>query len=779
MTTPVAAVQQEAEVERLLRTGQMTPARRVTKHGTKGTPGYRLLHPGRGRGASRDLDWAAAAQATGKRVKVRSVSQALVELHKGNAVELRHTRQVGTLLDRLAALVDEAKAKGEKAPNINLCRVSVRGTNLFCAQSKGIPRLQMPQLSARPTPGTRAATLPRDSRGYVDAGPEFRNYLADRGVKITDTTKLAAELKASQNELNGANVARIARVLAEGRGNARQLFVSRDDYIVDGHHNWAAVIGNDSRDDRTGDLSLDVAQVDMDILDLLVEAHRFAAEWGIAPRDVTKRKETAVQWKLDVTNGRLVAKHGSKGDPGYRALHPPRDGKLWSGDSEARLTGISQAGRRNSDGSISRFMPNGTEVRIHPYRGPVHGSFMEEARRHGGVKRWMAEDVKGLSRRIAYALTRGAAAVGGNRNSEAFAKASIEEQIASAIEAELKAAADAGATDSEILSRAMRAGAAELVRMTSGAPARKSSLAFRAGRLVGRVAKHGSKGSPGYAALHPNSRGPGKGRKAPSSSTPSSKAPAPIRHVSTADAATTELGDTEKLHMVDGKWTPERKRLHDKIIAKYLAGQTRKDKPRALFMGGGSASGKSTVLSAGQRTEVGVVIDADAIKGELPEYQKMLRAKDPRAASFVHEESSYLSKEIMRQAGEGQVDFTLDGTGDSTLAKLRSKVEAARKGGHSVDALYVTVDTDTAVQRSNERGAKTGRLVPESVVREIHASVSSVFPEAIEADLFDTVELWDTGTTPPTLLGSKPPGGKWAVHNGDGYQAFLDKAKVG
>ena len=58
-------------------------------------------------------------------------------------------------------------AKGGKAPNFNLCNVSVTGSNLFCAESKGIPRIQMPQLDDKQTRisrSTRPRTYARNGR---------------------------------------------------------------------------------------------------------------------------------------------------------------------------------------------------------------------------------------------------------------------------------------------------------------------------------------------------------------------------------------------------------------------------------------------------------------------------------------------------------------------------------------------------------------------------------------------------------------------------------------
>lgn len=223
-----------------------------------------------------------------------------------------------------------------------------------------------------------------------------------------------------------------------------------------------------------------------------------------------------------------------------------------------------------------------------------------------------------------------------------------------------------------------------------------------------------------------------------------------------------------------GKLTPKRAALHDKIVNDTLAGHESKGKPVATFLGGGSASGKSTIMkdSAGK-----LVIDADAMKARLPEYQKMMKSGDKRAAAFAHGESSHLTNRALEEAAKRKVDFTLDGTGDSSYEKLKKKVDAARAGGHAIDAKYVTVDTEEAIKRSNKRAARTGRKVPESAIRAIHAGVSRTFKDAVDHNLFDTAELWDNNGREPKLIGRKLADGPFQVHDRAAWEKFLAKGQ--
>jgi hypothetical protein len=200
-------------------------------------------------------------------------------------------------------------------------------------------------------------------------------------------------------------------------------------------------------------------------------------------------------------------------------------------------------------------------------------------------------------------------------------------------------------------------------------------------------------------------------------------------------------GDTQALYssVVDGKrvYHPERARLHEQIVNDALDGLTPSANPTLHMMGGGPASAKSTVLEqgkAGLTTEKGnaVHVDSDAIKGKLPEYNAMNKAGNGQSARIAHEESSDISKMMIAEAQSRGIDINYDSTGDSTY------------GGYKVNATYTSLDSDLAWKIAEARGNKTGRHVPEHVVRGTHSQVSAIVPEAVNRGLFDSVTLFDT-----------------------------------
>jgi predicted ABC-type ATPase len=236
-----------------------------------------------------------------------------------------------------------------------------------------------------------------------------------------------------------------------------------------------------------------------------------------------------------------------------------------------------------------------------------------------------------------------------------------------------------------------------------------------------------------------------------------------------------EFADSEVMHtMPDGSLSPERAALHKRIVNGTLAGTEPSASPVAMFLGGGPASGKSSLL--GVHPAKGPIVNPDDVKGELPEFRQMIEAgQEHKAAAFVHEESSALSKTIVARAQSEHLNFTLDGTGDSSYAKMHAKTSAARAAGHRVDAVYVTIPADLAVERAKIRAKETGRVVPETTIRETHASVSGVWRKSIENGDFDTAELWDNTGKVPVLIASKNDGGTLSVHWPEMYQEFLDK----
>ncbi len=245
------------------------------------------------------------------------------------------------------------------------------------------------------------------------------------------------------------------------------------------------------------------------------------------------------------------------------------------------------------------------------------------------------------------------------------------------------------------------------------------------------------------------------------------------------------LETMDRFKLADGTWTAERQQLHDAIINKKLEGFTRVENPITTVMGGGPASGKSTMMKkiAGLPRESKltgippntVLIDVDDLRTLLPEFKRAIGQGNAAAASMTHEEASFLSKVLADRVGLNGFNAVMDGTGDASLAKLSGKIAGYRaRGSTRVVGQYITVDTEVAVQRMLERAARSGRYVPEGFMREVHSGVSKVVPEALEKGLFDDFTLWDNNGADIFKILTHTDG-TTVIHNQAAYRRFLAK----
>lgn len=231
----------------------------------------------------------------------------------------------------------------------------------------------------------------------------------------------------------------------------------------------------------------------------------------------------------------------------------------------------------------------------------------------------------------------------------------------------------------------------------------------------------------------------------------------------------------------NGNWTEQRKELHEKIIAKMFEGKTPVENPESWMTGGGSASGKSSLLGSGDLTipENTIKIDSDWVKEQLPEYIERC-GFDERAANYVHEESSYIAKLAMKRAIDGGYNVLLDGTGDGRISSILAKIGQLTANGRKLHAYYTTCDLKDALERNVARSLrhKFHRKPQERIVKSTHISVSKIFPRIAKTGAFKELYLFDT-----TVLGHPKMifsylDGKSTVYDKSLYQKFLEKRNI-
>jgi hypothetical protein len=272
-------------------------------------------------------------------IQVQSVAEAVGLILKGKVVELQDVAQVHTVLTRLAGMAQEAKAKGEHAPKFDLCNVSVKGSNLFCGDKlrtnefpNGVPRVQMPQFSGEARPGSDADKLPKTPRGRVVAVDAFVQHLKDVGIKTSRELVPAAGLRATQMEMKGDVVARMMTDHTFDPAH-EPMFISRDNYVIDGHHRWAAVVGRDAEDGHLGDSKLKVVRIDAPISEILHRANWWTKEFGLDAKAGHALREYAARVFSLLDDRFLLGGEGS-GNFGH-AGRPGEVGGSAKGDSAA------------------------------------------------------------------------------------------------------------------------------------------------------------------------------------------------------------------------------------------------------------------------------------------------------------------------------------------------------------------------------------------------------------------------------------------------------------
>lgn len=218
---------------------------------------------------------------------ITDADEALNLIAEGKYVEM-DPDTVAVAIDRLSEIALEAKELGMSAPVYDLCNITSDDTSLFCSEAIVETRLEMPQLAGPPVPGTPSADLPTNSAGWVDITKPFTDSLAARGISSAPTMVDPALLKASQNELNGAKVAGIMRAMQSGEEILGTVMVSSDNYVIDGHHRWAAEAGIENWS-SVGDGQMNVVRIDLPIQQVLDEANAFAEKMGIKSQAASMR----------------------------------------------------------------------------------------------------------------------------------------------------------------------------------------------------------------------------------------------------------------------------------------------------------------------------------------------------------------------------------------------------------------------------------------------------------------------------------------------------------
>jgi len=119
----------------------------------------------------------------------------------------------------------------------------------LAAARKGlnVPRAEMPQIRSHDV-------------------TEFLNTLRAKGIKVEEKQQTAGSLKPTQRELNPEKVAALKGIPTT---RDKPIIVSKDGFIMDGHHRWAGIVADNPNH------KIATHTVDLPMKELLKEGHAF------------------------------------------------------------------------------------------------------------------------------------------------------------------------------------------------------------------------------------------------------------------------------------------------------------------------------------------------------------------------------------------------------------------------------------------------------------------------------------------------------------------------
>ncbi|MDR0475411.1 MAG: zeta toxin family protein [Treponema sp.] len=197
--------------------------------------------------------------------------------------------------------------------------------------------------------------------------------------------------------------------------------------------------------------------------------------------------------------------------------------------------------------------------------------------------------------------------------------------------------------------------------------------------------------------------------------------------------------DTQKKFLLSGKgesarYNEDREKLHGAIMQTLLAPDKIRmarpvpgEAPTFMILGGRGGSGKSWFKDKMYDPSKYVILDADEIKGMLPEFRGW-NAQD------VHEESSDILEQMFSTCIREGLNIVLDGTMKTAKSAL-AKILRVQSAGYRTEAHYMHLPAHEAAKRAigrfmTENKDFSGRYVP----------VNRVLENTTNEDSFDQVQ---------------------------------------
>jgi hypothetical protein len=156
-------------------------------------------------------------------------------------------------------------------------------------------------------------------------------------------------------------------------------------------------------------------------------------------------------------------------------------------------------------------------------------------------------------------------------------------------------------------------------------------------------------------------------------------------------------------HYETDEWSPQRVDLHDEIINRLLARSTPQKASTIWIVLGGVGSGKSTLIQSkiAPEHQDAVVIDADRLWLDIPEYEALAAADWRTAGDRTYQELRSLRDELLAEACVRRLDIILETTGSDDA--FEGIVTFLNQTGYQVSLEFVDCPVEVAKQRMEER----------------------------------------------------------------------------
>lgn len=159
----------------------------------------------------------------------------------------------------------------------DLRNVHIPGYALFDGANMGLRREQMPQVPAR-------------------VKPQFLSEMRLKGVRAAAQSVDPRTLKPSQADISAAKTGEILKKMRDGSFHdspAGRILVSKDGFVIDGHHRWAAASAYAF---EFPNARLPIIRVDLPAADLIPAAREFGAREGIKTLGFGETLKKAARW---------------------------------------------------------------------------------------------------------------------------------------------------------------------------------------------------------------------------------------------------------------------------------------------------------------------------------------------------------------------------------------------------------------------------------------------------------------------------------------------------